>query len=296
MFGFHDALPRAQLTPAYFAAMTTGCTIRNMFTALLGSTLAAAGLVATSSPAHAETTTVTTVSCGPTVSGRSTDLSNNPAFVFTAPVTGTLDSIGLAVNKVSTAPSEDLVVRVVPASFVAIGDTSTPLASLTVLGQTPLSAADMRPNTDGLDLDQLIDGDFADVQVESGSDYAVLFGSASDPYTTPDTAKFVTYVVEDCDGGARELSNGNWRNALGKTGTSMYLTLAFSPSGDAAAQSQVPAPWLKAIGRTPDAECPEGTFPSWAQWPNDGTGGFTCEWREEYEGNFRWTERPGFSD
>ena len=35
--------------------------------------------------------------------------------------------------------------------------------------------------------------------------------------------------------------------------------------------------WMVSIGRADaDSECPTGFTPSWAQWPNDGTGGFTC--------------------
>lgn len=58
--------------------------------------------------------------------------------------------------------------------------------------------------------------------------------------------------------------------------------------------SPTPAPWLKAVGRAAGEQCPEGMNPSWARWPNNGTGGFTCEWREEYAGGFAWRKRPGF--
>lgn len=35
--------------------------------------------------------------------------------------------------------------------------------------------------------------------------------------------------------------------------------------------------WHKAVGRESDeASCPDGWQPSWAQWPNDETGGFVC--------------------
>ena len=39
----------------------------------------------------------------------------------------------------------------------------------------------------------------------------------------------------------------------------------------------IPA-WLQSYGRASAAEvCAEGWGPSWAQWPNDGTGGWTCD-------------------
>ena len=43
--------------------------------------------------------------------------------------------------------------------------------------------------------------------------------------------------------------------------------------------SQVPPSWHQANSReSQDAVCPPGMAPSWAQWPNEGTGGWTCEW------------------
>lgn len=48
-----------------------------------------------------------------------------------------------------------------------------------------------------------------------------------------------------------------------------YMTV---PGGDAG-----PAPWFQAVGRTDkDATCPATYSPSWAQWPNGGTGGWVC--------------------
>ena len=39
-----------------------------------------------------------------------------------------------------------------------------------------------------------------------------------------------------------------------------------------------PSPWHQAIGRpSATAACQSGWHPSWAQWPNGGTGGWTCE-------------------
>ena len=47
------------------------------------------------------------------------------------------------------------------------------------------------------------------------------------------------------------------------------------PKAPRAAQG---APWLQSIPReTMKSECPEGWAPSWAQWPNGGAGGPTCE-------------------
>jgi len=37
--------------------------------------------------------------------------------------------------------------------------------------------------------------------------------------------------------------------------------------------------WRKAVGRSSaQAACEQGWSPSWAQWPDEGRGGFTCEY------------------
>jgi hypothetical protein len=36
--------------------------------------------------------------------------------------------------------------------------------------------------------------------------------------------------------------------------------------------------WLQSTGRaTATTTCPDGTNPSWAMWPNGGTGGYVCD-------------------
>ena len=56
-----------------------------------------------------------------------------------------------------------------------------------------------------------------------------------------------------------------------------------------------PAPWLQAYGRPFwNSPCDDGWTPSWAEWPNRGAGGFTCERRLEYY-NGTWTYFPFFS-
>jgi hypothetical protein len=36
--------------------------------------------------------------------------------------------------------------------------------------------------------------------------------------------------------------------------------------------------WLQSTGRaTATSSCPDGTNPSWAMWPNSGTGGYVCD-------------------
>ena len=55
-------------------------------------------------------------------------------------------------------------------------------------------------------------------------------------------------------------------------GSSGGLSISFSPA------SATPIPmWQQAIARASGTEtCPEDYTPSWAQWPNNGTGGYVC--------------------
>lgn len=61
-----------------------------------------------------------------------------------------------------------------------------------------------------------------------------------------------------------------------------------------------PRPWLKAIGRPgPHDACPPGTSASWAEWPDEGRGGWTCEWHEGWsphagDGVGGFVSLPGF--
>jgi len=57
-----------------------------------------------------------------------------------------------------------------------------------------------------------------------------------------------------------------------------------------------PPSWLWAYSRqSHDSPCREGWNASWALWPNDNTGGFTCERRIEWNTLTRtWDERAGW--
>jgi hypothetical protein len=46
-------------------------------------------------------------------------------------------------------------------------------------------------------------------------------------------------------------------------------------------RSSPPPSWAQAYGRSAGATCLQGWNPSWAEWPNSGTGGFVCL-RENY--------------
>ena len=62
--------------------------------------------------------------------------------------------------------------------------------------------------------------------------------------------------------------------------------------------SQMPPSWHQAQGREQrESVCPPGMAPSWAQWPNEGTGGWTCEYTTWWDVNKGvdggWVTTPG---
>jgi hypothetical protein len=52
----------------------------------------------------------------------------------------------------------------------------------------------------------------------------------------------------------------------------------------AAASPPIPI-WLQSVGRASDVTCSTGYSPSWAMWPNNGTGGYVCDKFVSTEGN-----------
>jgi len=89
---------------------------------------------------------------------------------------------------------------------------------------------------------------------------------------------------------------GYTRTTNGRADMGAVERLGVPPEPDL---SQVPPSWLQAQGREErEAVCPPGMAPSWAQWPNEGTGGWTCEyttWWDVNEGvGGGWVTTPGF--
>jgi hypothetical protein len=89
---------------------------------------------------------------------------------------------------------------------------------------------------------------------------------------------------------------GYTRTTNGRADMGAVERLGVPPAADA---SQVPPSWYQAQGREErEAVCPPGMAPSWAHWPNEGTGGWTCEyttWWDVNEGvGGGWVTTPGF--
>lgn len=56
-----------------------------------------------------------------------------------------------------------------------------------------------------------------------------------------------------------------------------HQSYAYYPDTPVATGQSPSTPWLQSIARADaDADCPSGYRPSWAQWPNEQAGGFTC--------------------
>ena len=59
--------------------------------------------------------------------------------------------------------------------------------------------------------------------------------------------------------------------------STLHLVLRLR-GGDTVVEAVALPSWLQSYARlSPDEECAEGWGPSWAQWPNDGAGGWTCD-------------------
>lgn len=58
----------------------------------------------------------------------------------------------------------------------------------------------------------------------------------------------------------------------------LHLVIRYPHNPTVIAQDNVNHLWVQSYGREAvDASCLRGWHPSWAQWPNDGTGGWTCD-------------------
>lgn len=75
------------------------------------------------------------------------------------------------------------------------------------------------------------------------------------------------------------LAQGTYAAAFSMFGASYTAYTLMYASGSSAPTTQVSAPpnWVQSYGRSPDETCRSGWNPSWAQWPNEGKGGFVCD-------------------
>ena len=80
------------------------------------------------------------------------------------------------------------------------------------------------------------------------------------------------------------------------TNTTVTYTITITRGATAEQVDQTPPTWFQAYSRpSADAPCQDGWYPSYAQWPNEGLGGWTCErrtyWSARVDG---WLDAPGF--
>lgn len=143
------------------------------------------------------------------------------------------------------------------------------------------------------------------ISTPSGSSTGVLFGdpllgSLADnggPTLTmlPDPGSPVVGMASIVEAPATD-QRGWARTTGGQADMGAVESRAVRPAPDL---SQVPPSWYQATKRNaPDAPCPDGLDPSWAEWPNDGTGGWTCEFTTWWDVNKGtkggWVTTPGF--
>jgi hypothetical protein len=86
----------------------------------------------------------------------------------------------------------------------------------------------------------------------------------------------ITTTLRGVDGDGTPIAPGS---VLAVTGPDGYSNHYFRWRD---ADAPPPPSWYQAVGRgSADASCDAGWTASWAQWPNDGTGGWVCQ-REQY--------------
>jgi hypothetical protein len=135
-------------------------------------------------------------------------------------------------------------------------------------------------------------GDVAEFSVSPGDTIVFSFADSSCSFfiSGMDQAAFQSYIDANAD------LTGTGGTAIGDHGA-MIVTYTAGPRGGVDTFTVVPptrgwsineyrmygsgggnppAPWLQAVGRASGATCPAGWNPSWAQWPNNNTGGFVC--------------------
>lgn len=221
------------------------------------------------------------------------NLSPPTAQVFEAPATGTISEI--SVQLYDGSPSDVLISILDATGGIPAG---TPGSPANALATGTIPQASIPSAFPGLVVPVSLTNS---VDVVAGQTYAILFGKPNDAYGGVSLSAIIpTFQQGNCStdtGGMIHYwnsSSSSWDTLF--TGDSLFFAVSVTVTGGTTSADSRPSPWLKALGREAGEQCPEGMNPSWAMWPNDGTGGFTCEWREEYTGNFMWTERPGFYD
>lgn len=115
------------------------------------------------------------------------------------------------------------------------------------------------------------------VDVVAGQTYAMLFGTASAPYGGVSFTGIPLFTQGNCStdtGGSRrcwDTGSSSWITTT-PTPDNLIFAVYVTVEADAMSSDDRPAPWLKAVGREATERCPEGMHPSWAMWPNGGTG------------------------
>ena len=84
-------------------------------------------------------------------------------------------------------------------------------------------------------------------------------------------------AVFSATAGAARTGSGGGGGKNGEAGGAGGSGVVILRYGAPAVAAPVPPSWFQSIGRPSQVDsCPVGWWPSWAQWPNGGTGGWVC--------------------
>ena len=228
-----------------------------------------------------------------TFSGNESRYSGGAFYASAADVAFTMDFVTVSGN-VTTGPSSGAIhsrlgTGEITNSIVysnAGGDVKAPVAALTASYSLFTSSSSVSPSVTGATLifgeDPLL-GALAD---NGGPTFTMLPAADSPVIGMADPS---TSVTTDQRGFSRTT------NGLADMGAVEVGGVA--PEADL---SQLPPSWFQATTRAQqDDPCPAGMVPSWAEWPNEGRGGWTCEWVTWWDPNKGstgdWVTTPGFN-
>lgn len=178
------------------------------------------------------------------------------------------------------------------AAFVTVQDVTPAVSSDADLSNLALSSGSLSPA-------------FASGTTTYTASVANSVSSVTVTPTVSDAGASVTVesvaVTSGQPSGAISLSTGSNTISVvvtaADTTTTKTYTIIITRGSAADPVDQTPPTWLQAYSRlTAESACKVGWRPSYAEWPNAGRGGWTCErrvyWNAQTNG---WVEAPGFS-
>ncbi|MBI1350242.1 MAG: hypothetical protein GC156_03910 [Actinomycetales bacterium] len=142
----------------------------------------------------------------------------------------------------------------------------------------------------GSNLTVIVNGEVGDtftIDEDNSDDCLVLTASGQSVSTLADLGGFVSYGPDYgqlYDDPLRYSDSDTVQYVINGPGTFLiqalddtYYTILVNGGASQGGPKDLSI-WLQSVGRWAQTdECPEGYNPSWAQWPNDGQGGWVCD-------------------